>query len=143
MISTIYKLNSTKPITHVIFRLTANITSQVFYLLQIKCHLEVHINVTQILNMCYFLSLQCSYYPPCKSSRVANEKAVRDYEGRYGKPGQTYPCLYNPKNPTEVIRTRRFHINHVVHGMVWSSLVFVLSLVILILAIRKKGCDFL
>ena len=87
-------------------------------------------------------SLQCSYYPPCKSSRIANEKAVHDYEQKFGTPGKTYPCLYNPHNPKEVIRTRRFHLSHVIHGMVWSSLVFLISLGILIFAVKKKGCDF-
>jgi len=89
------------------------------------------------------LQRECTYYPPCKSSRMANERAVREYEERYGRPGQTFPCLYNPDNPSEVIRTRRFHMNHVVHGMLWSSLIFVISLSILVIAIRKKGCSFL
>ena len=95
-----------------------------------------------VINWLSFILFQCSYYPPCKSSKMANEKAVRDYEHMYGQPGKKFTCLYNPKNPTEVIRTRRFHLNHVIHGMVWSSLVFILSLAILIVAIRKKGCDF-
>ena len=103
----------------------------------------INLHLSLVINMHLFpFSLQCSYYPPCKSSRIANEKAVHDYEQKFGTPGKTYPCLYNPHNPKEVIRTRRFHLSHVIHGMVWSSLVFLISLGILIFAVKKKGCDF-
>ena len=31
--------------------------------------------------------VQCSFYPPCRSSRVENENTVSDYQSRYGLPG--------------------------------------------------------
>ena len=89
------------------------------------------------------LFFQCSFYPPCKSSRQENEAAVQNYKLTYGTPGQTFPCLYNPEDPREIVRTRRFTLAHVVHGLLWSSTVFITSVAILVLAIKKKGCDFL
>ena len=45
---------------------------------------------------------QCSFYPPCRSSRAENEDAVSQYQSKYGLPGIVYPCWYNPQRPSTV-----------------------------------------
>ncbi len=87
------------------------------------------------------LCLQCSYLPPCRSSRSANRQAVLHYEQAHGRPGHSYPCLYNPDNPRQVIRTRRFQLQHVIHGLLWSSLVLVVSAGLLLLTLKRRGCE--
>ena len=86
---------------------------------------------------------QCSYYPSCRSSQSANEETVNKYEAEYGSVGLSYPCLYNPGNPREVIRTRRFHLHNVVSGMTWSSLLLLVSVIALYIMIKKRGCKVL
>ena len=89
----------------------------------------------------FYISLQCTIYPRCTESRSANELVVREYVDKYGKLGTTFSCLFNPTNPQEVIRTRRFTVSHAVHGILWSTLIFVISLAVLICAVRRKGCN--
>ncbi len=91
----------------------------------------------------FFFSFQCSYYPSCRSSQVANEETVNKYETEYGTIGLSYPCLYNPGNPREVIRTRRFHLHNVVSGMTWRSLLLIVSMITLCIMIKKRGCKVL
>ena len=87
-----------------------------------------------------FLSFQCSYYPPCKSSKIANDKSVSNYQQRFGVIGKSFSCLFNPVNPRQVIRTRRFELKHVLHGTVWSSIICLASSSALILIIKRRGC---
>jgi Calcium-activated potassium channel, beta subunit len=94
----------------------------------------------QQLMMQWLLWLQCSFYPPCRSSRLDNELAVAEYERRYGRPGvDPYPCWYNPSDRSEVIQHRRFRLHHVVNGIVWSSALFIVSIVFLAFVVRRKN----
>ena len=95
------------------------------------------------VNLWIWFSFQCSFYPNCKNSQVSNERAVAEYERNYGTKGLSYPCLYNPHNQKEVIRTRRFNLNHVIHGITWSTAVFIFSVICLSLLIKKHRCKFL
>ena len=84
-------------------------------------------------------SFQCSFYPPCKSSEIANTQTVKDYERRYGTADQSYPCLFNPNNPSQVIRTQKFLLEHVIHGTVWSSIILLSAIVILSILVKRNG----
>ena len=83
--------------------------------------------------------LQCSYYPECRESAEVNNEALEDYLEKYGHPGTSFMCLYNPSDPKQIIRTRRFRLHHVIHSMLWTSLIFVFSLVSFIYVLRRKG----
>ena len=95
------------------------------------------------LNVILFLSFQCSYYPPCKSSHAENQESVRQYASQFATPRLNYSCFYNPGDPTEVIREKRFQLHQVVHGMLWSSVIFSVSLGLLSVVVKRRGCEFL
>ena len=91
----------------------------------------------------YFFFLfffQCTFYPPCKSSHEENKETVKEYVKQYGVRYQNYTCLYNFHNVNEVIRTKRFEKNQVVHGLVWPILTLVIGILALLITIRKRGC---
>ncbi|ELU05997.1 hypothetical protein CAPTEDRAFT_226235 [Capitella teleta] len=83
---------------------------------------------------------QCSFYPPCLTSKEDNYDAVRHYELQYGRSHRSFSCLFDPDKPSRVIRRRRFKLHHVVHGLVWSIALFLSSLALLTFALRYKGC---
>ena len=85
------------------------------------------------------LYLQCSFYPPCKSSELANTQTVENYQRRYGTIDQSFPCLFNPDDPSEVIRTQKFLLGHVIHGLTWSSILLVSAMVILSVLVKRNG----
>ena len=82
--------------------------------------------------------VQCSFYPPCRSSRVENEDAVADYQSKYGLPGSEYPCWYNPDRPSQVIQHHRFHLHHVINGVAGSTAVLATSVVLLVCVVRHR-----
>ena len=45
---------------------------------------------------------QCSFYPHCLKSQSENFASVQDFVSKYGTPGNTYSCLYNPNNHAQV-----------------------------------------
>ncbi|ELU08254.1 hypothetical protein CAPTEDRAFT_220082 [Capitella teleta] len=87
------------------------------------------------------LNQKCTFYPHCHSARRRNEDAILRYELKWGRPGIRFNCLYNPRNPREVIRKRRFHEAHVVNGIVWTTLLFIGSCSALVAIYRWKGFD--
>ena len=42
----------------------------------------------------------------------------------------------------QVIRTRRFQLHHVIHGIVWSSIILTAAAILLVLTIKRRGCAF-
>ena len=85
-----------------------------------------------------FLLFQCTFRPSCLSSRVSNENSVIGYSHHYGTRAQTYECFYNPEYPSEIIRTRKFHIGYVIHGLVWPSVFVISNSMMLVLLVKNK-----
>ena len=104
--------------------------------------------LTSLPSTCFinFLSLsrvfQCSFYPQCNKSPAKIEEAVHSYERRYGVVGLPFNCYHSPRQPHLAIRSRRFHVYHVVNGVLWSSLFLIMITVVLLFTVRKRGCDF-
>ena len=69
------------------------------------------------------------------------EEAVAQYEHHYGVIGLSFKCLYSLRYPDEVIRTHTFKLYHTVNGIVWPAFVFIVSIVTLVIVVRKRGCD--
>ena len=107
------------------------------------CIKPLDCNLHYVSNDQLSFPFQCSYYPPCKSSQIANDKSVSNYQQRFGVIGQSFSCLFNPVNPRQVIRTRRFHLRHVLHGTVWSSMICVASSSALVFIIKRRGCIYI
>lgn len=84
------------------------------------------------------LGRQCSFYPPCRSSRAENEDAVSQYQSKYGLPGSVYPCWYNPQRPSQVIQHHRFHLHHVIKGVVGSAAVILATIALLVCVVRHR-----
>jgi len=82
--------------------------------------------------------VQCSFYPPCRSSRVENEEAVSDYQSKYGQSGSEYSCWYNPLKLSQVIQHHRFHLHHVINGVAGSAAFLIASVVLLVCVIRHR-----
>ena len=51
--------------------------------------------VRQRVNICC-PRLQCSFYPPCRSSNEENDESVEEFRRRLGNPGTTFACWFNP-----------------------------------------------
>jgi len=92
----------------------------------------------KIKHITLYLCFQCSFYPPCRSSRVENEDAVSDYQSKYGIPGSEYPCWYNPQITSQVIQHHRFYLHHVINGVAGSAAVLIASVVLLVCVVRHR-----
>ncbi|XP_019616115.1 PREDICTED: uncharacterized protein LOC109463706 [Branchiostoma belcheri] len=70
--------------------------------------------------------LQCATRP---CDRDHGKDAFASFNATYGV-GQTYNCLYNPKDPDFVILGRLFSWDAMFHGMLWPSIGFAIFAVL-------------
>lgn len=89
------------------------------------------------------LKLKCTFYPPCKSSKLENTRDVHAYKIRYGTINTQVSCLVNPIDSTEVIRTKRFKAIHVFHGLFWPLLLLMFCVGAFYIVIQRRGCHIL
>ena len=68
------------------------------------------------------LFFQCSYIPHCLSSKAENTAAVKDYVLQYCNGRNAFTCFYNPQQSAQVILNHRFHLSHIVNGLLCPSL---------------------
>ncbi|ELT97597.1 hypothetical protein CAPTEDRAFT_205875 [Capitella teleta] len=87
------------------------------------------------------LHKKCTFYPHCRSTDTENKKTVEQYEKAFGETDTIYSCYYNPDNPREIIQTKRFSLNHVAHGLFWTSFLLVTSVSLFCVIFRRRGFE--
>ena len=111
--------------------------------LPINCYLVIIYNCKNMsITIDYIYLFQCTFYPQCTKSQPQIEETVKSYQTRYGVVGLPINCYFSPSQPHQTIRLKRFHVYHVVNGVLWSSLVFIMTTVLLLYTVRRRGCDF-
>ncbi|XP_066270576.1 calcium-activated potassium channel subunit beta-3-like [Branchiostoma lanceolatum] len=63
---------------------------------------------------------------PCSRDHELNDEVVERYQETWGRVGQTYPCWYDPGNPSGAARTHvKSSWSEVFHALFWPALVMV------------------
>ncbi|XP_035670380.1 calcium-activated potassium channel subunit beta-3-like [Branchiostoma floridae] len=63
---------------------------------------------------------------PCSRDHEKNDEMVEEYRELWGRVGQTYPCWYDPGNPSGAARTHfKSSTSEVFHALFWPALVMV------------------
>jgi hypothetical protein len=70
-------------------------------------------------------TLQCSYHK-CDRSQPRNIQTIKKFQEKYGEPGFTYTCYYEPSDPNYAI----FHVVTLItaiHTILWPSVAFIVG----------------
>ncbi|KAI8503196.1 calcium-activated potassium channel subunit [Branchiostoma belcheri] len=72
---------------------------------------------------------------PCDRDHALNDDMVEVYQQYWGLAGQTYPCWYDPGNPSGAARThQKSSSSEVFHALFWPALFLVVFSVAFVLA---------
>lgn len=84
---------------------------------------------------------RCSF-AICKADPRSNKLEVDWFRSKYGESGHRYECLYNPKNYTQVIASRKYKSIHIFHAVFWPiTLVIICSVSWYVLKKCKDDLD--
>ena len=100
-------------------------------------------------NVCIYLiggsfNFQCSFRPQCTQSSAKNELLVSNFLEKYGHFNRSkgFDCFYNPHNISDVIQHRRYTLGHVIHSVLWTSVMLTISVGFLVYVVRHRHCGF-
>ena len=96
--------------------------------------------LSYLMLFCHFY-FQCSYFPPCRSSQSRIEFFMRDFIHKFTPIGKQLQCFHSTsRDENYVIRTRRYHTSHVVHGLFWTNIGVFTAISGLVYTYKRKKC---
>ena len=69
---------------------------------------------------------QCSFQI-CKTDPRQNKLEVDWFRSKYGESGHRYDCLYNPKNISQVLVSRKYKTIHIFHSVFWPCTLVIIA----------------
>lgn len=79
---------------------------------------------------------QCSF-DVCSGVEYSNEEMVTKFAAKYGIEGASFPCFFNPANPSDVLIKEIFTDVVVLHAILWPLLSLLLSVFVSVFVYKK------